>query len=262
MKPLVQPDPWRALRRHTAARIAIGRSGASLPTREVLAFGVAHAQARDAVHLPLDAAGLHAELETLGVEHPHVTSRAASRDVYLKRPDLGRKLCAGSEAALCALAARREADPDVVFVVGDGLSSLAVARHAVPLLAATLPLLEGWSVGPVVVAEQARVALGDPIALALRARAVVVLIGERPGLSSADSLGVYLTYAPRAGLSDADRNCISNIRPEGLSHADAARKLVCLLDGARRLGVSGVGLKEDGVPSETLEDTSSQMLMA
>ena len=245
MKTLAQHDPWQALRRHTAARIAIGRSGASLPTREVLAFGVAHAQARDAVHLPFDAAALHIELSALGVTPLHVTSQAANRDSYLKRPDLGRLLSADSEKALQDAAARQGADPDVVFVIADGLSSLAVARHAVPLLQATLPLLSGWSVGPVVLAEQARVALGDPVALALRARAVVVLIGERPGLSSADSLGAYLTFAPRSGLFDADRNCISIIRPEGLPCADAACKLAYLLAGARRLGRSGIALKDD-----------------
>jgi len=245
MKSLAPPDPWLALRRHTAARIAIGRAGASLPTREVLAFGVAHAQARDAVHLPLDAAVLHEELDALGVAHLHVASQAESRDEYLKRPDLGRLLSSSGEALLHDEAMHGGTSPDLVFVIADGLSSLAVGRHALPLLKATLPLLSGWSIGPVVVAEQARVALGDPVALALHARAVVVLIGERPGLSSADSLGAYLTYAPRPGCSDADRNCISNIRPEGLAYADAARKLAHLLEGARRLGLSGVALKDD-----------------
>ena len=260
MKPLAQPDPWLALRRHTAARIAIGRVGASLPTREVLAFGVAHAQACDAVHLPLDAAVLHGELEALGVDHLHVGSQADSRDAYLKRPDLGRLLSANGEALLYDEAMRRGASPDVVFVIADGLSSLAVSRHAMPFLRATLPLLSGWSIGPVVVAEQARVALGDPVALALRARAVVVLVGERPGLSSADSLGAYLTYAPRPGCSDADRNCISNIRPEGLAYADAARKLAYLLEGARRLGLSGVALKDDSAAPGELPSHSPTSL--
>lgn len=248
MNAAIRPDPWISLRRHTAARIALGRSGASLPTREVLSFGVAHALARDAVHLPLDVETLHADLARLGLQPLHVCSQAESRDAYLKRPDLGRLLSPGGAKALHERSVQCAETPDVVFVVADGLSSLAVARHAVPLLAEVLPLLDGWALGPVVVAEQARVALGDPVALALGARAVVVLVGERPGLSSADSLGAYLTYGVRHGLSDADRNCISNIRPEGLPYAAAAHKLAWLLDGARRLGASGVVLKDESDP--------------
>lgn len=251
----ITPDPWQSLRRYTQARIALGRSGSSLPTAAWLGFGLSHAQARDAVHQPLDAATLHGEIEALGSEHLHVTSRASMRDIYLKRPDLGRQLAPESAAMLAEV--RSEAPPDVVFVVADGLSSLAVARHAVPLLRATMPLLQAWKIGPIVVAEQGRVALGDPVAVALEARAVVVLIGERPGLTSADSLGVYLTYAPRPGMTDADRNCISNVRPEGLAYAEAARKIAYLLAGARRLGQSGVALKDDSDADTKLDAPSS-----
>lgn len=237
------PDPWQALRRHTSARIAMGRSGDSLPTKAVLEFGLAHALARDAVHLPLDCAGLAEALTAAGLPHLAVHSQAVDRSHYLRRPDLGRQLSPDSLAALATTAPA--APPDLAFVIADGLSSLAVSRHALPVLKASLGLLPGWSTAPVVIAEQARVALGDAIGAALRAGTVVVLIGERPGLSSPDSLGIYLTHRPRPGLTDADRNCISNIRPEGLSYAAAADKLVYLLNGARQLGCSGIDLKDD-----------------
>ncbi|WP_265946567.1 ethanolamine ammonia-lyase subunit EutC [Dechloromonas sp. A34] len=237
------PDPWSALRRHTAARIALGRSGDSLPTSALLEFGLAHALARDAVHLPLDGAALATALDAVGLAHLAVHSQAADRATYLRRPDLGRQLTPDSLATLEKAAPATA--PDLVFVIADGLSSLAVARHALPLLHATLGQLPGWSIAPVVIAEQARVALGDAIGEALGAATVVILIGERPGLSSPDSLGIYLTHRPRPGLTDADRNCISNVRPEGLSYAVAARKLTYLLDGARRLGRSGLALKDD-----------------
>lgn len=239
------PDPWAALRRHTRARIALGRSGDSLPTSALLDFGLAHALARDAVHLPLDGAALAAALAAAGLPHVAVLSQAAERSLYLRRPDLGRQLAPASRAALEKAASEAAAAPDLAFVIADGLSSLAVARHALPLLLACRERLPGWSVAPVVIAEQARVALGDAIGAALNAGTVVVLIGERPGLSSPDSLGIYLTHHPRPGLTDADRNCISNVRPEGLPYDIAAGKLAYLLDGARRLGRSGIALKDD-----------------
>ncbi|HJV93805.1 MAG TPA: ethanolamine ammonia-lyase subunit EutC, partial [Azonexus sp.] len=217
------PDPWSALRQHTPARIALGRSGDSLPTQALLEFGLAHALARDAVHLPLDAAALAAALDAAGLPHLAVHSQAVDRSAYLRRPDLGRQLTADSQAVLEKAALAPTAAPDLAFVIADGLSSLAVSRHALPLLHACLELLPGWSMAPVIIAEQARVALGDAIGAALGAGTVVVLIGERPGLSSPDSLGIYLTHRPRPGLSDADRNCISNVRPEGLPYEAAAR---------------------------------------
>lgn len=244
---MTAPDPWLALRRHTGARIALGRSGDSLPTQALLDFGLAHALARDAVHLPLDGAALAAALAAAGLPQVAVHSRAADRATYLRRPDLGRQLSPASQTALENIATKTA--PDLAFVIADGLSSLAVARHALPLLQASLARLPGWTVAPVVIAEQARVALGDAIGAALHAGTVVVLIGERPGLSSPDSLGIYLTHRPRPGLSDADRNCISNIRPAGLPYELAAGKLAHLLDGARRLGRSGIALKDDSGPA-------------
>jgi ethanolamine ammonia-lyase small subunit len=239
----VEADPWTALRAFTPARIALGRTGSSQPTSAQLAFGLAHAQARDAVHAPLDAIGLDAALRDAGFATLPAHSRAPDRPTYLRRPDLGRRLDAVSLERLRAQAP--VPSPDLVFVVADGLSSIAVMRHAVPLLAEVRSRLIGWAIGPVVVAEQARVALGDEAGEALGAGAVAVLVGERPGLSSPDSLGIYLTWAPRVGRSDAERNCISNVRPEGLPYARAAATLAGLLDGARRLGATGVRLKDE-----------------
>jgi ethanolamine ammonia-lyase small subunit len=242
---LVTPDPWAALREHTPARVALGRSGVSLPTEEVLRFGVAHALARDAVHLPLDAEALCLALQAQGWPTLRVHSAAPDRATYLLRPDLGRRLDDASAAAL-ATRAQGPGGCELLFVIGDGLSSLAVSRHAPALLAELRPLLPpDWRVGPVVVAEQARVALGDPIGERLRAQLVAVLIGERPGLSSPDSLGLYLTWSPRTGCTDAQRNCISNVRPEGLAVDAAARRLLWLCHEARRRQLSGVQLKDD-----------------
>lgn len=240
------PDPWAALRGFTAARIALGRAGASLPTAEWLRFSLAHAQARDAVHLPLDGLRVQRELQALGFAVCAVRSAAGDRATYLRRPDLGRRLSAEGVAALNALPAEAP-QSDVAVLVGDGLSARAVQAHAAPLLAEMRPRLEaeGLALGRVVLAEQARVALGDEVGALLGARAVLVLIGERPGLSSPDSLGAYLTWAPRPGRSDAERNCVSNIRPEGLPYALAAHKIAWLLAGARRLGASGVALKDE-----------------
>jgi ethanolamine ammonia-lyase small subunit len=237
----ITPAPWGELRRHTPARIALGRVGVSLPTREVLAFGLAHAQARDAVHLPLDVPALRAELDAQGWPNLQVHSAAPDRAAYLLRPDLGRRLDAASAATL----QNAETGADVQLVIADGLSSQAASRHAVPVSAALRSLAPAdWRFGPVVVAEQARVALGDDIGERLQARLVVMLIGERPGLSSPDSLGLYLTWQPRVGRSDAERNCISNVRPEGLAYDAAARKLLWLCQQARRLQLTGIGLKD------------------
>jgi ethanolamine ammonia-lyase small subunit len=242
----VEKNPWGALKSFTNARIALGRAGSSLPTAPLLAFNLSHAQARDAVHQPLDADRLRGELEAAGFATLAADSAAPDRQHYLRRPDLGRRLSEASRAAL-GEAADGAGEPDLVFVIGDGLSAFAAAKQALPLLNAVRGRLEadGWTLGPVVVARQARVALGDEIGELLRARFVAMLIGERPGLSSPDSLGVYLTHAPRVGCHDAQRNCISNVRPEGLPHAAAAHKLHYLLTQARRLGLTGVGLKDD-----------------
>jgi ethanolamine ammonia-lyase small subunit len=230
------------LRQFTNARIALGRAGNSLPTAPLLAFNLSHAQARDAVHHPLDTDALHEQLRAQNFKTLDVHSAAPDREHYLRRPDLGRRL---SEESRVALAAVPNDSPEVVFVIGDGLSAFAASKQSIPLLQAVVPRLADWKIGPVVVARQARVALGDEIGELLNAKLVVMLIGERPGLSSPDSLGIYLTYAPKVGCSDAQRNCISNVRPEGLDYPLAAHKLHYLLTHARRLGLTGVGLKDD-----------------
>ena len=239
MKPVV-PDAWSALRRHTPARIALGRAGASLPTREVLQFGLAHARARDAVHQALDFTRLKSELERAGYLPALVRSAAADRQTYLTRPDLGRRL--GAQTDL-------RGDAEIVIAIEDGLSAIAVQTHAAPLLRELQSMNEErWKGVPVVVALQGRVALGDEIGERMKAKLVVVLIGERPGLSSPDSLGIYITYAPRVGRTDAERNCISNVRPEGLRYGEAARRLDWLASAALARGLTGVGLKDESVP--------------
>lgn len=248
-------DPWSILRRHTAARIALGRAGDGLPTRPLLAFQAAWAEARDSLKSTLDTAALAARLEALGLGADAVRSQAVDGAEYLTRPDLGRRLQADDAARL----AGRAGDWDAVFVVADGLSVRAVESHASPLLAATLKRLGGWRLGPVVVASRARVALADDIGAALGARMTVILIGERPGLSSPDSLGAYLTWAPRPGRQNSERNCISNIRPAGLPIDHAAFKLAWLMAEARRLELSGVGLK-DAAPDLVGDDTPALAL--
>ncbi|WP_341676579.1 ethanolamine ammonia-lyase subunit EutC [Niveibacterium sp. SC-1] len=247
-KPVSTPDPWHTLRSFTRARIAQGRSGASLPTEAMLAFQLAHAQARDAVHLSFDADGI-ASAATPGAALG-VHSAAPSRDIYLRRPDLGRRLDEASRDRLRTLAAANlnTATPDIVFVIADGLSASAVHRHAPAVfrLACEALLERGWHVGPLVIATQARVALGDEIGELLGARQLAILIGERPGLSAADSLGLYLTHAPRVGRVDAERNCISNIHPDGgLSTEQAVFKLLWLMEAARQRQLTGVGLKDE-----------------
>ncbi len=239
------PDPWNNLRRFTDARIGLGRSGSAMPTREVLAFSLAHAEARDAVTTVLDWEEIDRGIRALGFETVLVESGAADRGTYLRRPDLGRRLSPRSREELSKRAAGPV--PDIVIMVGDGLSSKAVAANIVPFLSALLPHFkrQGLKIGPVVLAHNARVALGDDVAEMLGARAVAVLIGERPGLSSPDSLGVYLTWAPRVGLKDADRNCISNVRVRGLSYEDAAFKLAWLTSEAFKRQLTGVNLKDE-----------------
>lgn len=257
--PLVVANPWDQLRRFTAARIALGRTGVSLPTQPQLAFQLAHAQARDAVHKPLDTAQLAQDLQVAGCgpadDSLQLVSAASDRMTYLQRPDLGRQL---SEASRSAIQIRTQPEgrppPDIALVVADGLSALAVAQNAAPFLAQLLPLLraEGWSLAPIAIVRLGRVAVGDEVAQRLRARLVVVMIGERPGLSSPDSMGVYATWAPQVGLTDASRNCISNIRPAGLSCEAAAHKLHYLLAQMHQRQLSGVLLKDEtGVPASS-----------
>jgi ethanolamine ammonia-lyase small subunit len=240
-------DPWQALRQFTAARIALGHTGVSQRTGAQLDFQLAHARARDAVHQALDSAGLAQALEAVWPEpgNPLVLHSAAeNRNVYLQRPDLGRRLDAPSRALLLA---RGDRAVDLSIVIADGLSALAIAQNAPPLLQALKTLLahEAWTLAPLTIVEQGRVAVGDEVGELLGAKIVVVLIGERPGLSSPDSMGLYMTWGPRAGLTDERRNCISNVRPAGLGVEDAARKLHYLLTEARRRQLTGIGLKDE-----------------
>lgn len=233
-------DPWAALRAATPARIGLGRAGDALPIRPLLDFQLAHARARDAVHAPFDAEGLAAALADLSPVV--VASRATDRATYLRRPDLGRRLAPDD-------ADRLVPGPwDAAFVIADGLSARAITEHAVPVLRAALARLDGWRVAPPVIARQGRVALGDEIGERLGAVVVAVLIGERPGLSAADSLGVYLTWAPRVGRNDAERNCLSNIHPpDGLGWEAAADRLAWLMREARSRRLTGIALKDEGL---------------
>jgi ethanolamine ammonia-lyase small subunit len=249
---LVTPTPWDALKNFTDARIALGRAGVSLPTGAHLAFQLAHAQARDAVQLPFDAHGMQASLQDLGLPTLRLHSQATDRAMYLQRPDLGRQLDAASLQTLAQWQSQQGEAPgfDLAFVLVDGLSALAIHQNAVALVALMLQRLQAdasqpWTVAPLTVVAQGRVAIGDEVGAALRAKTVVVLIGERPGLSSPDSLGLYLTWAPKVGTTDAARNCISNVRPAGLSVDAAAQTLHRLLAQARQRQLTGVGLKDD-----------------
>lgn len=242
LSPAAGDDPWAHLRRFTPARIGLGRSGVSATTREVLSFSLAHAQARDAIHLPLDTDALVAAVRGQAWSAVQVLrSRARSRHEYLLRPDLGRRLDPVDADRLRTVGP----PPDLVLVVGDGLSPLGIQRHAPELLAALRDALDpALRLGPLVVVREARVAVGDEVGERLRAGMVAVLVGERPGLSSPDSVGIYLTHAPRVGCSDAQRNCISNVRPAGQDPVTAARRLAWLVAEGRRLGLTGVGLKD------------------
>jgi ethanolamine ammonia-lyase small subunit len=235
-------DVWAPLRRLTAARIGLASTGASLATAPLLDFRLAHARARDAVAAALDEPKLLADLQSLGLSVVAVSSAVTDRAQYLLRPDLGRQLAAADEALLAAQVRRF----DVAFVVTEGLSAHAVQSHARPVLVEVLPALanSGWRIAPLVLARRGRVAIGDAIAGALGANSVVVLIGERPGLTAPNSMGAYLTWQPRPQTTDADRNCISNIRPDGIGYADAAFKLVHLLQTMRARRISGVALKD------------------
>lgn len=236
------------LRIFTPARVGLGRTGVSLETRDLLDFQRAHAQARDAVHAKLDAAALAAEIERgTRPEVLRLHSAAASRAEYLQRPDLGRKLDEASRTALdkVGVELRLDGGCDLAIVFADGLSALAVERHATALLDELLPQLPGFCLGPISIVEQGRVAIGDEIGFGLGADIVVVLIGERPGLSSPDSLGAYITWAPKPGRTDAEGNCISNIRAEGLSYGGAATQIAATVTEARQMRLTGVALKMD-----------------
>lgn len=243
---LGRPDPWRVLTRFTIARIGLGRAGGSIPTKPLLEFQLAHARARDAVQRDLDTAAVQSALSQCGFEVLRLQTAAPDRRTFIQRPDLGRILGADAKTLL-EHKANAAAPFDAVFVVSDGLSAQAAERHAPALLERIAPKLAdaNWRIAPVCLVRQGRVAVGDEIGALLPAAMAVMLIGERPGLSSPDSLGVYLTWDPVPGRSNAQRNCISNVRPEGLSYVAAAHKLFYLMTEARRRKLSGVHLQEN-----------------
>ncbi|MET1068449.1 MAG: ethanolamine ammonia-lyase subunit EutC [Pseudomonas prosekii] len=268
-KPPVDPqNPWLQLRNLTPARIALGRTGTSMPTGAQLDFQYAHAQARDAVHLPFDHGAISAQLAERGRESLLLHSAATDRNSYLQRPDLGRKLDDQSAQTLRDYAAAHPGGVDLVIVVADGLSALAVHRHTLPFLTRMEEQAgaDGWSLAPVMLVEQGRVAVADEIGELLGAKMAVILIGERPGLSSPDSLGLYFTYNPKVGLTDAYRNCISNVRLEGLSYGMAAHRLLYLMREACRRQLSGVNLKDEAqlqtLDSENATDMKGNFLLS
>ena len=257
--PIDPQNPWLELRRLTPARIALGRSGTSMPTGAQLDFQYAHAQARDAVHLPFDHAGLSTQLATAGRASLLLHSAASDRHSYLQRPDLGRRLNDRSVEQLRQHVQTNPGGCDLAIVVADGLSALAVHRHTLPFLSRfeEQAAADGWTSAPVVLVEQGRVAVADEVGELLGARMTVMLIGERPGLSSPDSLGLYFTYGPKVGLTDAYRNCISNVRLEGLSYGMAAHRLLYLMREACRRQLSGVNLKDEA-EVHTLENDNDR----
>lgn len=264
MNKFVVDNPWSALRRFTDARIGLGRTGISLPTDKLLEFQLSHAKARDAVHLPLnipefldDFKKLPLELELFsrnhakglfqeGIEPILLHSQAIDRDTYLKRPDLGRRLNQSSRETLQHT--QIDTTPDIAIAIVDGLSSVAIKKNAINFIQMLARELvhdeQEWILAPFTLVEQGRVAVGDEIGELLNTKVILVLIGERPGLSSPDSLGIYLTYNPKIGLNDANRNCISNIRADGLLYQEAAQKCLYLLKESKRLQLSGVALKD------------------
>jgi ethanolamine ammonia-lyase small subunit len=244
-KHLGHEDQWASLKQYTSARIALGRVGVSVPLRDILNFKLAHAHARDAIFAALDVPALHAELETIGMESLQLRSKAVTREVYLQRPDLGRQL--DDDSSLSLKAVRSESSYDVAFIVADGLSASAVNAHAGKVLQMVVTELrtQNFTLAPVVLVSQGRVAISDEIGSLINARMAVILIGERPGLSSPDSMGAYLTYNPFPGLTDDARNCVSNIRPEGLDYISASSKLIWLITESLRRKISGVSLKEE-----------------
>ena len=256
-EPEIAHDPWHNLTQFTPARIALGRAGMSLPTRACLEFQLAHALARDAVNIPLDFASLAQRLNLLGYQTQILQTQAENQSVYLQRPDLGRLL---SASAMDCLQHTAQIPADAVVVVADGLSSKAIEQHAEPFLSLLLPELQanGYRLPPVCLVKHGRVAIGDAIAEHYAARLCIVLIGERPGLSSPDSMGIYFTYQAKSGIStDADRNCISNIHKNGLSYEQALKKLLFLINESEKLQLSGVNLKDE--TTETgLEDQQQQ----
>jgi len=237
-------DPWSPLKQFTEARIALGRTGSGLPTKKLLELSMAHAHARDAVYAELDFDKLHEQLEPFKLVILDLKSTATNRALYLQRPDMGRRLHPTSAELLPPFG---NYPADIAIIVADGLSASGINLHVFPLVNELIPLLQsqGLPIGPICLAEQARVAIADDIGFGLKAKLSIILIGERPGLSAADSIGAYITFMPRPGLTDDARNCVSNIRPGGLSFKLAAGKISYLVQQALRKQLSGVGLKDD-----------------
>lgn len=266
---IVYKDPWEKLRQFTNARIGLGRVGTSIPTEELLRFQLSHAQAIDAVHVPLDVEQLCQQFAESDLLQPYLPanklqSKARDRMVYLQRPDLGRQL---DEASIYKLQQQRTDEPyDVVFVVADGLSSYAITNHAKPFLEILIKNLHDdpdkeWRIAPICIVEQGRVAVGDDVCETLNAKEVVLLVGERPGLSSPDSMGLYLTWNAKQGTEDSLRNCISNIRPEGLNYQAAVHKCSYLLDESQRIELSGVSLKDRSEDLQLENSTTQQFCL-
>lgn len=237
-------DPWEGLRQFTAARIALGHTGHSLPTHALLAFQADHAQARDAVYSALNGEQLIPELQQLVQNTISLTSQVQNRQQYLQRPDWGRKL---SNVSRQKLIEQNITENDLSIVIADGLSASAINQHIIPILSLVIPVLveNGWTLAPVSLVEQGRVAIADEIGYLQKSKMTLILIGERPGLSSPDSMGAYLTFQPRPGLTDESRNCISNIRPAGLNYPQAAEKIYYLLNQMKIKQISGVNLKDE-----------------
>jgi len=254
----MQKDVWNSLRKYTPARIALGRAGGSLPTQEVLDFSWAHAEARDAVKMELDVEKLAASIERLGTKCLRLASAAPDRDTYVRRPDLGRKLSDLSREAL-SQSTPPAASYDVSLIVADGLSAVAAQEQALKVLEKLLPLLQSSriSISPVCVVKNGRVAIEDEIGQIMNATSAVILLGERPGLGTADSLGAYLVYHPKVGKTDADRNCISNIRDAGLKPVAAAETILYLLSQSLRRKMSGVQLKDERIKSLSGDDSTA-----
>lgn len=247
---VLEEDNWKELKAFTDARIALGHTGASLPTKEMLKFTLAHASARDSVHQPFNKQRIAKQLDKMGLQNIQVQSMASNRHIYLTRPDYGRMLSESSRKTLISLS---KEPTDITLVIADGLSSKAIHRNAIPLIEQLLPYFNqlDMKLAPVILAEQSRVALGDEIGYRMQSKFVMMLIGERPGLTSPDSLSIYLTYKPQNGRLESERNCISNIRPEGLFYDKAAFKAAWLIEHALAKECTGIELKDNSDNPET-----------
>ena len=259
-------NPWALLKEYTDARIGLGRAGISIPTSHSLAFQLAHAQAQDAVHLPLDVEYVIEQLGNINLNQEIFTpillhSQAVNRTVYLQRPDLGRRLDKKSIEVLKKVNTLKDEKYDLSIVIVDGLSSLAIKENAQIFIKKLIEVLnfssQDWKIAPITIVQQGRVAIGDEVGQILNSKISIVLIGERPGLSSPDSMGLYLTYNPKVGLTDESRNCISNIRIEGLSYEEAVKKTMYLLKESRKLELSGVNLK-DRTTNDVIENNINE----